>query len=78
MMRLLEFLFGCHHKHLSFPQSAKPGSGRRIPAATHTGMYLVCLDCGKEFGYDWDEMKVLQASGKGLRSTVPLMNTDDY
>jgi RNA polymerase subunit RPABC4/transcription elongation factor Spt4 len=22
-------------------------------------MYVVCLDCGKEFAYDWQEMKVI-------------------
>ena len=26
-----------------------------------TGTYVVCLDCGKEFAYDWKEMKVLDA-----------------
>jgi predicted transcriptional regulator len=23
------------------------------------GTYVVCLDCGKEFGYDWREMRVV-------------------
>lgn len=26
-----------------------------------TGTYVVCLDCGKEFAYDWKEMRVLDA-----------------
>jgi hypothetical protein len=25
-------------------------------------MYVVCLDCGKEFPYDWREMKVISDS----------------
>jgi DNA-directed RNA polymerase subunit N (RpoN/RPB10) len=24
-----------------------------------TGTYVACLDCGKEFAYDWNEMKRL-------------------
>lgn len=24
-----------------------------------TGTYVVCLDCGKEFAYDWNQMRVL-------------------
>ncbi len=27
-----------------------------------TGTYVVCLDCGKEFPYDWSKMKVLSAA----------------
>ncbi|MGA2038512.1 MAG: hypothetical protein ABSH42_04480 [Bryobacteraceae bacterium] len=26
--------------------------------ATHLGTYVVCLDCGKEFAYDWRTMRV--------------------
>ena len=25
-------------------------------------MYVVCVDCGKEFAYSWDEMRVIFAS----------------
>jgi DNA-directed RNA polymerase subunit N (RpoN/RPB10) len=27
-------------------------------------MYVVCLDCGKEFAYDWQQMKVVQPDHK--------------
>jgi hypothetical protein len=26
--------------------------------ATHLGTYVACLDCGKEFAYDWRTMRV--------------------
>jgi hypothetical protein len=26
------------------------------------GTYVVCLDCGKEFRYDWHEMKIVYPS----------------
>lgn len=74
IFEFLEFLFGCHHRNLSFP--IKPR--RRLSRAQNvTGTYVVCLDCGRELPYDWDEMRVLQTSGKRLRSIVPLMNIDD-
>jgi len=56
--RLLDVFFGCWHNNLSFPMTAKSGK-RRIAAASLTGTYVVCLDCGKEFGYDWREMKIV-------------------
>ena len=49
---LFDLLFGCWHKNLSFPRSVKRGRGR-TPAAFPNGTYVVCLDCGKEFAYDW-------------------------
>ena len=56
-------LFGCSHKHCSFPITARPGQ-RRSQAAALTGTYVVCLDCGQEFAYDWQEMRLVTASQK--------------
>ncbi len=58
---VFDVLFGCTHKRYSFPITSKSG-GRRTHAAKATGTYVVCLDCGKEFAYDWDRMKVLSES----------------
>ncbi len=58
---VLDVLFGCTHKRYSFPITSKLGT-RRTKAAMLTGTYVVCLDCGKEFAYDWTEMKVLSES----------------
>ena len=55
---LVDIFFGCWHKNYSFPITTKKGQ-RRSGAAALTGPYVVCLDCGKEFPYDWQEMKVL-------------------
>jgi hypothetical protein len=35
------------------------GAARRPQAAALTGTYVACLDCGTEFPYDWQEMKVI-------------------
>jgi hypothetical protein len=29
-----------------------------------TGTYVVCLDCGTEFAYDWKKMRVLSPNKK--------------
>jgi hypothetical protein len=54
---------GCWHNHYSFPITVRPCS-RRNTAASVTGTYVVCLDCGKEFTYDWEEMKVITRPAK--------------
>lgn len=62
-MKILDALFGCWHKQVSFPQTSKPGH-RRNNAAMATGTYVVCLDCGTEFAYDWKNMRVLSPNEK--------------
>ena len=61
----LDFLFGCTHQNTSFPitHRQKPADGRQrsgVPTAT----YVVCLDCGKEFPYSWEQMKFLRGKDK--------------
>lgn len=58
---LFDCLFGCWHRHLSFPRSDKE-LVRASPVARRTGMYVVCLDCGKQFAYDWQDMRIVKAS----------------
>jgi hypothetical protein len=55
---LLDTLFGCKHSRFSFPISVRPRSGR-VAAASLTGTYVACLDCGREFPYNWQDMKVV-------------------
>jgi hypothetical protein len=63
-VKIFDALFGCWHKNMSFPLSAKQGQ-RRSQAATQTGTYVVCLDCGREFAYDWKTMQVV-SSGRAV------------
>lgn len=67
--KVLSALFGCWHGRYSFPITVK--KGRRSPAAFPTGTYVVCLDCGKEFPYDWTEMKII-APGTERARVAPL------
>ena len=56
--RLVEAVFGCRHDRYSFPVTNRRAK-HRPPAADLTGTYVACLDCGREFPYDWQEMKVI-------------------
>jgi len=61
--KLMDAMFGCHHARYSFTITVRAGS-RRSPTAQITGTYVACLDCGKEFSYDWHEMKVVGSQTK--------------
>jgi hypothetical protein len=51
LQSLLNAMFGCTHQRTTFPQT---------PGRSKTATYVVCLDCGKEFNYNWKEMRVGQ------------------
>ena len=60
MATLVDMLFGCWHKNMSFPITTKARQRNRSKAASVTGTYVVCLECGREFPYDWQSMKVVE------------------
>jgi hypothetical protein len=70
---VLQSLFGCWHDRYSFPITVK--RGRRNAAALVTGTYVVCLDCGKELPYDWQQMKIV--SSQAERVPVPALATKE-
>ena len=68
--RLLNYFLGCRHARYSFPVTVRRAK-RRPQAASLTGTYVACLDCGKEFAYDWQQMKVVEPgrdNAAGVRS----------
>ena len=59
LQSLLNSLFGCSHQRTTFPLTpGRKPSGPAVLGATRNGTYIVCLDCGKEFAYNWTEMQV--------------------
>ena len=54
MFRFVTSLFGCAHSRCTFPITL-------IESGRHSNTYVVCLDCGREFDYDWERMKVASA-----------------
>ncbi len=73
--KLLDAFFGCWHTRYSFPLTVRPGV-RRNRAASVTGTYVVCLDCGKELPYDWQEMRVVTDATSNSRR-VPALATKE-
>jgi ribosomal protein S26 len=66
---LTDLLFGCGHRNYSFPRTVRHGA--RSPAAAVTGTYVVCLNCGREFPYDWKAMKVISIPSRVSRIVEP-------
>jgi hypothetical protein len=73
MTKLIDVFFGCRHSHYGFPVTIR-GAARRPQAGALTGTYVVCLDCGKEFPYDWEEMKVITSPAE-RRNYVTALTT---
>jgi hypothetical protein len=60
-VKVFDLVFGCYHKHYSFSLTVR---GRRNAAASLTGTYVVCLDCGKEMAYDWANMRTIDSASE--------------
>jgi hypothetical protein len=70
MLTLLNALFGCSHKRTTFPITPSRSS-RLSGGAPRGGTYVACLDCGKEFDYNWKEMRVSSSAAAPARA-VPV------
>jgi hypothetical protein len=55
---LADRLYGCAHYKTTFPMTLRASASMdgRPPQQPET--YIVCLDCGRHFAYDWTTMKV--------------------
>ena len=71
-MSLFDLAFGCRRKRCSFPITVRGKVRRGIAAASLTGTYVVCLDCGREFPYDWPQMKMLASNPHTARTAEPV------
>lgn len=63
--KVLQLLsLACKHKRTSQPFASAGASNNKTasgweavqPSGKH---YVVCLDCGKKFDYDWKEMRIV-------------------
>ena len=49
------WLFGCWHKKTGMPITVPSGD-----ADATEDTYVVCLDCGQQLAYSWEEMKIVK------------------
>ena len=72
LQSLFDTLFGCSHQRTTFPLTpARRNAGTPLTGAARNGMYVTCLDCGKEFAYDWKSMRI----GQPVVGRVPTATT---
>jgi hypothetical protein len=50
LQSLINTLFGCSHQRTTFPLT--------LTRSARNATYVTCLDCGKEFAYDWQTMRM--------------------
>ncbi|HTR24233.1 MAG TPA: hypothetical protein VMI10_09615 [Terriglobales bacterium] len=62
LTKIMNTMFGCRHSRYSFPITMRANARRGT--VSRTGTYVVCLDCGREFVYDWQEMKIADLPSK--------------
>lgn len=63
---MANWLFGCSHRRTTFPRTQQAGvSVDGLPRA-QPEIYVVCLDCGRQFTYDWTTMRVTKAKLDGI------------
>jgi len=67
MLAFVASLFGCAHRRCTFPITQRERALEGDAAKT----YIVCLDCGKEFPYDWQKMKIVPKSVQAAASKRP-------
>jgi hypothetical protein len=58
MFNALRHLFGCTHRKTTFPITPHHKLASSMAETASNSTYVVCLDCGKEFRYDWQEMRL--------------------
>jgi len=66
---LPDLVFVCWHKRRSFPITVRGKPCRCTAAVSVSGTYMVCLDCCREFPYDWLQMKMLAAKSRDVRAS---------
>lgn len=51
-------LFGCPHRRTTFPRTLRSGISANGQQRTSSETYIACLDCGRQFAYDWTTMRI--------------------
>ena len=54
--KVLNLLFRCPHRRMSRPVTPKSKAD-----VSDGETYVVCLDCGKQFAYDLERMRIVSA-----------------
>jgi hypothetical protein len=68
----LNSLFGCAHQRTTFPMTPGRRSGLSDKPETRSRTYVACLDCGREFDYDWKAMRISEPMPAPMAADRPV------
>ena len=71
---VMNALFGCGHQRTTFPITPRRGTVGSAVSDSLNGTYVACLDCGKEFAYDWKSMRIGEQVAASPTSREPQMS----
>ena len=58
LVGLADWLFGCAHRRTTFPMTLRARASVNGQPSTHSETYIVCLECGRYFAYNWTTMRM--------------------
>ena len=71
---LLDSLCGCSHRRTTFPMTLRSGDTVDGRPGTHSETYIVCVECGRKFAYDWNAMRLVKQRGARARTVELVVN----
>ena len=63
---ILNLLYGCRHRRIT-----RPRTPFHTPGTQSGATYVACLDCGKQFQYDMEKMRI----GKPIPTSANFSST---
>lgn len=58
LMGLADWLYGCGHRQTTFPITLRARMRMEGEQSAPSDTYIVCLECGRHFAYDWTTMHI--------------------
>ncbi len=55
---VMNAIIRCGHQRTTFPITPRHKYLGSAVSESPNGTYVACLDCGKEFAYDWKSMRI--------------------
>lgn len=64
---LADLLYGCSHRRMTFPITLRTSASVDGKQITQADTYVVCLECGRQFAYDWTTMRITRHRAAWVR-----------
>jgi hypothetical protein len=74
---LADWLYGCSHRRTTFPITLRASVSVDGQQSTQAETYVVCVECGRHFGYDWTTMRITRQRAAWARSWSGLGKISD-